>query len=263
MSKYYLFIFILLLFFESCENDVVVESTFQHTEYIVVQGILINDSLFSGVSFKKTLPINEVYSNEKAEIKDASAYLKINGAQVIPLHYSSNGIYKSFYDLTIESGNTYELFAKVEGKSVYSKTFVPEKPVVKSAVYQNNFFITADIIPKQNEAYGAAWIIGNNSNIKSDDFYTIENENTDNPTLAIRTKDIPEEYRTSFYISSTYIKVYSFDSAFETYFKTKGNNKPIDNSLIQSGGAVAWNVYGENVIGLFIGLAEGDLVKPN
>jgi hypothetical protein len=57
--------------------------------------------------------------------------------------------------------------------------------------------------------------------------------------------------------------VYAFDSAYREYFNTKENNQPIQDSFAQGGGLINWNVQGNNTIGLFIGIAKGDIINAN
>lgn len=264
MNKIKIFLLFFLFTF-GCEKTRILEADLQSEEYIVVQSELKSDSLFSGVKFSRTLPLNEKYSESLAAVNNVEAYIKVNGVQVIPLHNEGNGLYKTLYDYKIIPGNTYELIGKVDGRSIYSKTYVPRTPEIVNAFYQNDFVITAQVKPHQNEAYGAVWVINNGSifSTEANEFYSIETSANMNANINIQTQIIPEKYRTSYYVDQTFIKIYSFAGSFLNYFNTKGNNKPIDNSFIQGGGAVAWNVYGVNVIGLFIGMAESALVKPN
>ncbi|HSP86552.1 MAG TPA: hypothetical protein VLN45_00340, partial [Ignavibacteriaceae bacterium] len=108
------------------------------------------------------------------------------------------------------------------------------------------------------------WIIQSGTNniiSKAEDFYSVTKPDAGTSGLLVRTQNIPDKYNTDFYKEITYVKVYSFDKPFFEYFKSKVNNRPVNDPFIQSGGAVAWNVYGENVIGLFIGVSEGGILK--
>jgi hypothetical protein len=258
---------ILLFFTAACEEINDVEIEIGHKEFIVIQAELKNGYLFQGVSITRTLPLGESFDIKKAEVKDAEVYLLINGVQVVPIHYTQDGIYKPLDNLLIKSRNTYELFAKADGKEIYSKTKVPSRPEPDNVVFEEDY-VWASIFPKPDEVYGAAWIIQSNAASvisKAEDFYSITqplNVSTSSEII-VRTQNITEKYNNENFRSLTYIKLYSFDKPYYEFFKSRNNSRPIDNSITQGGGAVAWNVYGENVIGLFIGISEGDLIKAN
>jgi len=265
MKKFYLKIFsILFLFTGGCEEINDIEFEIGHQEFIVVQAELKNGYLFGGVSITRTLPLGEVFDIKKAEIKNADAYLVINGLQVVPLHYTEEGIYKPLNDLLIRAKNTYELFARIENKEIYGKTKVPVRPEPTDIIFQNNY-ISANILPKTDEVYGAVWIIQASAATiisKAEDFYSITEPVSETSTeLIVRTQNISEEYSNDIYRELTYVKVYSFDKPYFEFFKSRNNNRSVDNTFTQGGGAVAWNVYGENVIGLFIGISEGATIK--
>jgi hypothetical protein len=259
-------ILFLSFLFISCEDTSTVDNDLSFEEFVVIRSELKANDFFKGVSITRTLLINEKYDIKKAEIKTATAFLKVNGVQVIPLHYTDEGIYKPLYDLLIYSENSYELFAEINGNSVYGFTRVPEPPDLDDASYSGTNYITADVIARPNEVYGAVWAIGTSAEntIKGNNFFSIVPGYTINTPLLIslRTEEIPEEYRDQFYRANTYVQIYAFDQPYLDYFKTKLNNQPLENSFTGSSGPVAWNVKGDNVIGLFIGLAEGGFVKP-
>jgi hypothetical protein len=251
----------------SCEDVNIVENDLNYEEFIVIRSELKAAKFYEGVSITRTLPLSEGYDFSKAEINDANAFVKVNKVQVVPLHYTNNGIYKPLYDLPINPGNTYELFAEVNGKPVYSITRVPEIPTVKGASYQSGSYLTAEVNAKPHEVYGAVWAIVNipePPSLTGEDFFSIApTVDIDYPIdVAVRTEDIPEEYRNEFYREKTYIKIYAFDLPYLDYFKTKFNNRVSEDSFTGSSGPVAWNVQGEKVIGLFIGSAEGGFIKP-
>jgi len=258
-KKFYFPIFISAYLIFGCEGSEIVDVNIDYKEYVVARGELFADSIFTGVSFTKTLPLDETYEITKAEMKDVFAYLKINGVQVIPLHYTARGIYKPLYDIKIQAANTYELFAKVNGKSIYASTYVPEVPRINNAVFHSNEYVDVYIASRPNECYGSVFYVGfsqNNYSAKSSDFHSIvEALNTNfNDIVLSRTEEIPEQFRTPIYRAVTYIQVYSFDLAYSDYFKTRGSNQSISNSFIQGGEPIAWNVKGEKAIGLFVGM---------
>ncbi len=270
-KKYILKIFLILFFalsnilFFGCEQVEIINPDTTFKENVVVRAELLAGENFAGVTFTKTLPLDIAYSISAAEIRNVTAYLKINNIQIVPLHYTSNGIYKPLYDLKIKNGFTYELFASNNEKSIYSKTRVPDKPNVTNVIYRDEFFLQCEVSANNDEAFGAAWVIPSQFNIPdiiASDFYSIVtslDENSSNK-LTVRTKVIPEQYRSSTQKLLTKIKVYAFDKAYAGYFNTKSNGKSVEDAFVHGGNNIGWNLEGENAIGLFIGIAKSPLV---
>ncbi|NWF90880.1 MAG: hypothetical protein HXY50_15655 [Ignavibacteriaceae bacterium] len=254
-----LLILSIVFIYFGCEDSEVVDADLGYKEYIVVRSELFADSIFTGVTFTKTLPLEETYDLSKAELKDVFVYLRVDGVQIIPLHYTSDGIYKPLYNIKIRPKSTYELFAKVNGKSIYASTYIPEVPRISKTTFHSDEYVEVYIESRAQECYGSVFYIAysqNSYSAKSTDFHSIvEAPNSDfNEVILSRTEEIPEQFRNAIYRSVTSIQVYSFDLSFSDYFKTRGNNQPITNSFIQGGDPIAWNVKGENVIGMFIGV---------
>ena len=263
---YILSIILLAVFFAGCEKESVVDNSVVYTEYTVVRAELSTKKLFEGVKITRTLPFDETYTIEKAEIQNAHAYLRINNVQVVPLHYIASGIYKPLVDLFIKAGTTYELFVELNGKNIYSKTRAPEIPEIRQAVFYNDKVIKVTVLPKLNEVYGSTWeIVDENSHkiSSANDFFNLYQDAFANGVNPINTftKEITELYRNDYYKPLTYAKLYAYDQAYGEYFKSKNNNQVIENIFAQGGGPVAWNVYGENTIGLFMGWAESQRMK--
>lgn len=261
------FLAIALLAFAGCEKTETLEPNSNYKEKTVVFASLKKDSLFQGVTFTRTLPLSTEYDIKKAELKDITAYLKINGIVVIPLLYTKDGIYKPNDYLMVHSGDEFELFATREGKSIYARTRIPEEPSVRMATLVGERYIQAEIVPKADESYAAAWYITGGSlytysGLATDFFEVYASPENPPESVSIRTTDIPEDYREDAISGKAYLKVFSFDKGFYDYFRTRGNNQQVHNSFTQGGSQIIWNVYGDNVIGMFIGSASGKFVKP-
>jgi hypothetical protein len=242
-----------------CDQVDVSNPNLTYKEDIVVRAELKADNAFEGVTFTKTLPANEAFNIQKAELKDVIAYLKINGTQVIPLHYTQNGVYLPLQRYVIRPGYTYELYAEENGNYIYSKTTVPQKPFIQSALLTNNGYINTVVTSSTKTAYGAVWVVlnpGSNSELdNSSDFQTIVLGKQDTTlNLSVRTSDLPEKYKSINYQNSLYARVYSFDPQYADYFNTRNSDQPVSNPFVQGGDQVFWNVYGNNVIGLFVGM---------
>ncbi len=260
----YLFIIPFIFVFVSCEKNQIIESDISSENYIVVNSELNPWKLFAGVTFTRTLPVGIPYDIKAAELKDVKAYIRINGAQIIPLHYVKDGLYKPKYDeLIIDVGKTYELFAEWEGTVIYGSTVVPAEPEINKVSYNaGGNYLEANIQTHPNEVYGAVWVVGSGL-AKASTFPSLSIPETNAFNINVITSGIPEQYRGSDYNGKRNIQVYSFDKQYTAYFNSAKVNVPVGNAFTQNGGSIGWNVLGNNVIGMFIGVAKGKIKNVN
>jgi hypothetical protein len=267
-NLYFILSLFLLPLITGCENVTEINPDISYKEYIVVRAELKAYAPFQGVTFTKTLPLNEDYDIKKAELNNVTAYLKVDGIRIITLRYLQNGLYTPLDTIFIVPGSTYELFAQYNNTNIYAITRVPLLPRIISATLVNNKFIEITLRPNPNEVYGAGWEIysaaTNNLYDESTDFQTIVQpqplELETNKTV-VDTKDLPDNYTSGGYSNLMCAQVYAFDSPYLKYFISKNNNQPSENVFAQGGDQVSWNVQGDNVIGLFIGLAAVKYIK--
>jgi hypothetical protein len=260
---YIIYLAILLIISIACEEEHIVDVNIVHEEFTVVQAELKIDKYFPGVRFTKTLPLGVPYDIKLAELKNITAYIRIDSVQIIPLIYDQDGLYKSLYEFYVEPGRYYELFAERDGTFIYSQTVIPEKPIVTSTNYSSSEnYLQAVVVSHNNEVYAALWAISSAPFIKADDYFSVSVPTEISPvsTINVRTSPIPEEFQSPAYNNSRFIQIFSFDKSFKNYFNSKTSGQGISDPFVQGGGAVEWNVYGDNVIGMFIGVTEGELV---
>ena len=269
MNKFLLYILLFAsLLITNCDDVSVINPQLSYKEYVVVRAELRPYLPIEGVNISKTLPINEPYDTNKAFIKDAEVYLKINGVKIVPLHYYQGGLYKPYGNLSPAPGETYELFVSANNTSFYAITRIPNLPQVTNVFYSNGH-LSASVKSNPNEVYGALWAIVNpfSSSVidAGNDFLSIvgASDNTTSSYTDVSTKDFPADYNSDTYKYYRCIKVYAFDAPYLKYFNTKNYNQPVSNAFVQGGDQISWNVHGENVIGLFIGVAEGNYVRSN
>jgi hypothetical protein len=265
LRKYLIIAAFFSVMFSACENSTEVDTELPYTEYTVINAELSAGKVFDGVMITHTLPLGIAFDIKKAEIKDAVVYLLQDDIRVIPLHYTSDGLYNSISPFTVQEGSQYELFAEIGNKSVYSKTVVPAMPEVVEATNAGNQYLTALIKASPGVAYGAAWIVsagGGGSSEKAAEFNSIETADHFPSNVLVRTQNIPSPYNTPAYSNYLFIQVYAFDKAYRDYFLTKTSSDPVSNTFTSGGGKVTWNVYGKDVIGLFIGMTEGGVYNP-
>lgn len=250
----------------SCENQELVNPEFSYLQKIVVQCQISTDIMFPGVIITKTLPLDVEFDIKLAEIKDATLYLRKNGFQIIPLHYTENGLYKPLYDFRPNEADYYELFGEWNEYSFYAITKVPMNPVVNGVTLNSSgFFPEASVKTFQNEVYAALWAVDIGYYKTADDFYSVSvpQNNDFNSSIYVRSAAYPVEYQSNSFNGRRYIRVYSFDNSFNDYFKTKAQNEEINNPYVQGSGNTVWNVKGENVIGMFIGINKSDFILVN
>ncbi len=262
-NYYIIYLSILLIVSTSCENEQVVDVNVVHEEFTVVQSELKTDKLFPGVRFTITLPLGVPYDIKQAELKNITAYIRIDSIQVIPLHYSVDGIYNPLYEFYVESGSFYELFAQRDDTFIYAQTVIPEKPTVLSTHYSiNEQYLQAAVKPYRDEVYAALWAISSTPFIKADDYFSVSvpTEFYPNSTIDVRTSPLPEEFQSPAHNDSRFIQVVSFDKSFKNYFQSRTSGQEINDPFVQGGGTAEWNVQGDKVIGMFIGVSVGELV---
>ncbi|OGU63452.1 MAG: hypothetical protein A2W30_01870 [Ignavibacteria bacterium RBG_16_36_9] len=256
----YLFeiLFVLILItISGCENEEILTPQFEYEEYIVVQAEIQANKYFPAMRFTKTLPLGVPYRIEDAELKDVTAYIKRNGVQIIPLVYTSQGLYKPLYDLFVVEGETYELFAMRDETYIYSITRIPYKPEITNVYYNSSeHSLNAAVNAKEGEVYAALWIVTTTPPVTSEDYYAVSSA-APGSNVVVTTSPLPEQYRGGNYSDYRYIQVNSFDQSFEDYFNSRTSGNEINDPFVQGGGEVIWNVQGEKTIGLFIGVSRG------
>ena len=265
MSLKNILLAIAVIFLAACESEEILGPEATYEEYTVVQGVIEAGRYFPAVRFTKTLPLGVAYDIQKAELKNVTAYVVKNGVQVIPLIYTSEGLYKPLYDFYTEGGETYELFAESEGKYIYGRTLVPFEPEVSDASYHGGeYYLTANVKTKADEVYCALWTISGNPPAEADDYYSVsESSSLPNNTIAVRTSTLPETYRSPAYSESRYIQVFAFDLSFRDYFYSRNSGGNINDPFVQGGGKIEWNMQGDKVIGMFIGYAASEKIRAD
>ncbi len=258
----YLSFFLILI---ACESEEILNPDITFVEYTVVQAEIQSGKIFPAVRITKTLPLGISYDIKLAELKNVTAYLVKNYVQVIPLVYTNDGLYKPKYEFYVDEGDTYEIYAERDGKFIYGKTTIPFEPSVTSVNFNpSDYYFEADVVSKQNEVYGALWIVTGTPPAKADDFFSVSKASTGiNQIVSVRSKSLPEEYRNQNYSGQRYIQVVAFDKSFRDYFYSRTSGNEINDPFIQGGGVIEWNMQGENVIGMFIGVAKGDIIQVN
>jgi hypothetical protein len=253
-----------IILLHGCENVDVIQTKIEYKEKIVVSSELVSESLFSGVTFTRTLPVGEPYDIKKAEIVNVNSYLRINFVKIVPLHYQANGVYKPAYNLMVKPGDVYELFGNVNEKLFYSKTIIPTRPSVSNAVMEKDY-VQASVNPREGEVYGGKWFIysslSKDTIAVADEFSSITelSELNTSGSLTVRTSEIPQLYLSTVYSDMIYIEVYAIDKAYMNYYMTRSNQNVVNNAFTQGGEQVAWNVYGDDAIGLFIGMGRSTI----
>jgi Domain of unknown function (DUF4249) len=252
---------IFISLFNSCENIDVLENSISYEELYVVSSQISGGDKNPEISFTKSLPLNEAFDIKKAEIKDVIAYIKTEKEGIFPLEYIKDGIYKPKFDLEIMPGEKYELFASIGEKKFFGSTIAPTIPKLHN-IQLIDGHVECQILPEKDVVYSCIYVLKNNQwgntniNIRERDFYSVEGPFEENSeAILIRTGAIPDDYLNYSDQYKLSVEIYAWDKSYKKYFETKNNNKPIDDVFSQGGGAIDWNISGENVIGMFIGFS--------
>lgn len=250
-------IILILIAISGCENEELLSPQIDYEEYIVVQAEIQANKFFPAVRFTKTLPLGVPYKIENAELKNVTAYIKRNGVQIIPLIYTIKGLYKPLDDLFVVEGETYELFAMRDDTYIYSITRIPNKPEITNTYYSSSeHTLNAEVNSKEGEVYAALWAVTALPPAAADDYYAVTSA-VPGYSVTVSTSQLPETFRGNNYANMRYIQVNSFDQAFKEYFNSRTSGSEINDPYIQGGGKITWNVKGEKVIGMFIGVTRG------
>jgi hypothetical protein len=248
---------LILIIISGCENEELLSPQINYEEYIVVQAEIQANKYFPAVRFTKTLPLGVPYKIENAELKNITAYIKRNGVQIIPLIYTTKGLYKPLDDLFVVEGETYELYAMRDDTYIYSITRIPYKPEITNTYYSSSeHTLNAEVNSKEGEVYAALWAVTALPPAAADDYYAVTSA-VPGYSVAVSTSPLPETFRGNNYANMRYIQVNSFDQAFKEYFYSRTSGGEINDPYVQGGGKVTWNVKGEKVIGMFIGVTRG------
>lgn len=252
-----IFVVVIILAFYGCENEEIITPEANYEEYIVVQSEIQANRYFPTVRFTKTLPLGVPFRIEDAELKNVVAYIKRNGVQIIPLIYTNQGLYQPLEDFFVVEGETYELFAMYNDTYIHSITRIPYKPELTDVYYNSSDHnLNATVTSKEGEVYAALWIVTATPPVKADDYFAVTSAIPGTDVIAT-TSTIPEEYRGGNYSGLRYIQVNSFDQSFKEYFNSRTAGNQINDPYVQGGGEIIWNVHGDKVIGMFIGVSKG------
>lgn len=249
--------------FTSCEKQELLAPDISAEEFTVIQCELSPNTPLAGVRVTKTLPLGVKYDIKIAEIKNAALYLKIDYVKIIPLHYTSDGLYKPLYEIFPHEGEYFELFGELDGKTFYSKTKIPFVPQIISTTYNlSDNYAEATEKNESDEVYSAVWAVNSNLMETGKEYFNIvaATEGSYLQSITVRTSEFPEEYQTPYYQGRKYIQVFSFDKSFENYCKSKGTNNLDNNPYVQGTGETVWNIQGVKVIGMFIGVAKSNYI---
>jgi len=260
-------VLLFVLIFLSCENTDIVEVKINFNGKIVVYGELYADEYFSEINISRSFPVGNRIDDTEIGIEDAKVIMVIDEIRVIPLHHSEHGNYKPLHLLRINEGSSYELYIETKEKKVYAKTYVPIIGEIDNISISDNDYLQAEINANPNDVYGATWVLmnddGENLIDQSKDFYSISKPDKLQKILNVRTDLLPSDYFNQLSSNNLYMQIYSFDRAFHYYFNSRNNNEPIKDVFSQGSGAIAWNVIGNDAIGLFIGISKSKLIKVN
>jgi hypothetical protein len=242
---------VLALFLVSCDESGL--NDFPYIERMVVAAVL-------DAGTDSVLPVSEVYTPENSVLSGVTGRV-MHGAEAFPLVQIVPGIYQA-QGLRVDAGETYELEAEWQGKSVRATTRVPFPPSVIASTADldstgdGRLTLTTVVGAASPEVYGQTWSTRGPSGSDSGGVFTSIQRFED--ADANGNVSVSEVYHLSVAPTDTlYAVVYAFDRSFYDWFISRGGNIPGYDDLLfrQVGGSVTWNVEGDG-IGMFLGRAS-------
>lgn len=254
-----LFSLIIIFAALACEEIGIIEDNVPYKELYVVDGQIKPNTLNPIINFTKSIPIDDEFDISKAALSDVNAYIWSAQQGLYSLIDIGDGMYRA-NNLNVLPNSTYELYGEIEGNRIYGITKIPDYPDIVSVSIVNEHLI-CKVRAKKDEVYSCIYVVstgGETGNprisIREEEFFTVEGPANVNQVIEIKSGKVPKEYlNTSSGILG--IEVYAWDKSYKEYFKTKDNNKVIEDVFSQGGGPIKWNISGENTIGLFLGYA--------
>jgi hypothetical protein len=258
-----------------------------YVERIVVRGIVETGRVIDSIQIMRTLPINEVYSIEKAAIKNAVVTVRSGSGAVGEFQYIGAGRYgqRGAGDkLVAVAGETYTLNVEWpdKGKRVTATTVAPAPVSIDSlglvALPMNEWggvdtVLEATFAPQGNQVYGITHktlVERGNPNDPSDRYYYEASLSYSTERIA-RRRDTSDDgrirLRTRYPVwyggdgaggkgDTLFAVLYTFDPQFYDYYQTFNSSQDFEGGPFSSGGeTIAWNVSGDG-IGMFIGRAR-------
>jgi predicted amino acid-binding ACT domain protein len=261
----YIFYFILLFLFYSCEQPSE-EENIPYIPKLVIRGIISEGTSVKDIYIGRTMPVSVKIDPTFTDLTDAAAFI-VHNNQFYPLSYTHNGLYKND-TLKIIRGEKYTLLASWQNLSANAETTIPIPGKIPSFSLQvqttskgNIHVLQSQIIPFSDEVYAATWVLLYLNNTVSDEsqvFSTVTGK--DSRGIAIcTTSEIPSNYINMSNTSLT-ARVYIFDHQFLDFYSTQNLNQVSDAIFGQTGSQVKWNIKGDG-IGMFIGRLDTLLSK--
>jgi hypothetical protein len=254
-------IIFILLSLTACEQVDIIEEELPFNSLYVINSQISGNDLNPKIRITKTLPLNESYNDQNADITNAVVYLRAEDNLTHTYVYEDNGFYVPYDEFLVQNNMIYELFINIEGEKIYSISKVPPIPEVANADLKEGQIIV-EVVPRQGEVYSAAYvqadIFAGEIIIKiiEDEFFSVEAPDESLSPIFVRTGIVPQGLRNNSSEGTLGVKVFAWDKSFKGYFETKDNNKEIEDLFAQGGGPIKWNIIGDNAIGLFLGYSS-------
>lgn len=242
-------------------------------ERLVIRGILEPGKPVDDIYIGRTLPISESYSQEKAAITDAVAYIR-RGNDLHPLRYRGPVLDSSFFpvgyqvglyaadSLIIESEREYEIVVRWKTLTASGKATIPPLPVIDSIqVSVDGPGEYGNGIVHISAFFEARASIGYSS---SSDFYRYRDDVSLGQDLfqALATEQTVVTTTFSVYLKGTLVEdstdflLVAHEPAFFKYLASGGLERQPDDIFLPTKILVPeWNVIGDGV-GIFFGRAR-------
>lgn len=256
----------------SCSQGVGEVVDLPYTEMIVVRGVLEAGKPVKGIMLTKTLPALDSFEISKAEIQNVDAVIISDN-----ISYKLKSVGNALFDtdsLIAQSGKSYQIIVKWNGKTAYGNTTVPY-PVTLDSVWEvpptqrrrSNQWIyrlSAESKFNENSVIVGGYQLDDTNNVYpffksyTSKAYQKQDANSDSKIkLIVFSQNVTDTNNVLFDSLSFKLSFFveSYDIQFYDYFRTRTNGDSPNSSFGLSGSNIHWNIKGDGV-GMLIGFAS-------
>jgi hypothetical protein len=273
----------------SCITQVTTPIELDFNENVVIQGYVVAGEPIRDIQISRTVPPLDTFRLENAFVGNAEASITVDG-RTIPLRLqapnpndtsrarnAARSLYAPTEPLVAQSGKTYRLEVRWNGKTAQAVTTVPQVPVVKESqlrvVMQPRgrtmatvATLTLAVQPKENEAYRVGRVMAvdtvNAERLEAFNAFKSNFDGTELPTtltdlvrLRVDATLVGTFKFSSLSAISTVVRVEALDKAYFLFAQTQGRSRA--GAQNTSGLNPSGNVEGG--LGVFMGMATTEV----
>lgn len=248
-----------LLLLPGCEQPSDV-SEFPYEAKVVVNCVIQAGRAIDKIHISRTLPIPVDYSDEFADIRNASVAIQTDDTLIVYKYtdrftYSNSG-------LIAKQGKTYTLLVQWEDKFATATTTVPRigvasAPSMKSIVVsgKEEKYLETQVQPKEKEAYLCTWMCYYNIGTLAGEAQRFSeiSASGQGEKVIVRSEPLPSTLLGSGFKYG--LRLHIYDPQYKEYYLSQTDNQVSGNIYLRTNTNIKWNVRGDG-IGMFIAKAD-------